>query len=139
MEPRPTLAPCLIGDGTVSSMADMVRALETVETCRYAYTVHGEPVSAGRATLVKILVDDSSSTILVNGCLFLNIASFRYLNFHTDEEGAVRIELHGDESTLDLFPIDEPDLRVSRPVIRLIERDVFDPEPLLRSDEDEDE
>jgi len=139
MEPSPPLTPCLIGDGTVTSLADMARALETVEAFAYRYLVDGECISEGRGTLVKILADDVSSTMLVNGCLFLNVASFRYVNFRTDVDGGVGFELHADGSVLELAPVDDPEMRVTRPVIRLIERDAFDPELFVRSDDEDEE
>ena len=39
------------------------------------------------------MADPESSTLIVNGCLFLNVASFRYLDFEQDAEGAWRFTL----------------------------------------------
>ncbi len=133
------LTPTLIGTGTLSSLRDMVRAMETVETFDYRYAVDGEPINEGRATLVKIMADPDSSTLLVNGCLFLNVASFRYLNFATSEEGVTSIELHGDGMRLDIEPLDEPDIREGRPVVRLIDEISFDPQSYVTLDDDEDD
>lgn len=133
------LTPTLIGTGTLTSLRDMVRAMETVETFDYQYVVDGEPISEGRATLVKIMADPDSSTLLVNGCLFLNVASFRYLNFETTEDGVSRIALHGDGVVLELEPLDEPDLREGRPAIRLMDEIVFDPQSYVTLDDDEDD
>ena len=133
------LTPTLIGTGTLSSLRDMVRAMETVETFDYRYTVDGESINAGRATLVKIMADPDSSTLLVNGCLFLNVASFRYLNFSTTEDGAPRIMLHGDGIVLEVDPLDEPDLREGRPIVRLMDEIAFDPQSYVTLDDDEDD
>ena len=91
MERTTTLAPCLVGNGTVTDPRDMIRALETLEVVRFVQEVDGEVIAEGRATLVKLMADDESSTILVNGCLFLNVTSFRYLTFTTDAEGALHV------------------------------------------------
>lgn len=133
------LTPTLIGTGTLTNLRDMVRAMETVETFMYRYAVDGEDITEGRATLVKIMADPDSSTMLVNGCLFLNVASFRYLNFATTEANTTLIELHGDGVLLEIEPLDEPDLREGRPVIRLMDEIAFDPQTYVTLDDDEDD
>lgn len=139
MQHQRELTPTLIGTGTLTGLRDMVRAMETVETFEYRYVVDGEPMSEGKATLVKIMADPDSSTLLVNGCLFLNVASFRYLDFSTTEDGATRIELKADGLVLEIEPLDEPDLREGRPVIRLMDEIAFDPQSYVTLDDDEDD
>lgn len=140
MDSHHNLAACLVGTGTLTHPRDMVRAMETVEAMDYIYTVDAERISEGRVTLVKIMADPESATILVNGCLFLNVMSFNYLNFTTDEDGAARFELHADGTVLTVIPADEPDLRASgRPVIRIMEDGTFDTQSFVTLDDDEDE
>lgn len=136
-----SLPPLLVGDGTLTNPRDMVRALETVETFAYAYRVDGDLITEGKATLVRIMADDESASVLVNGCLFLNVASFQYLNFHTDAEGQARIELFVEGAVLEITPLDEPELRGGqRQVIRLLEESVFDANSIVSlDDEDEDD
>jgi len=133
------LTPCLIGTGTVTGLRDMVRAMETVEAFDYRYSVDGEGIASGRATLVKIMADPDSSTLLVNGCLFLNVASFRYLNFATGDDGKTAIELYGDGVVLELKPVDDPESRESRPVMRFMEDPAFDAGSYVTLDDEEDE
>ncbi len=133
------LTPCLIGTGTVTGLRDMVRAMETVEAFDYRYNVDGEGIASGRATLVKIMADPDSSTLLVNGCLFLNVASFRYLNFATADDGKTAIELYGDGVVLELKPVDDPESRESRPVMRFMEDPAFDAGSYVTLDDEEDE
>lgn len=104
-----SLAPCLVGRGTVSHPADMLRALETLENLEYRFVVHGEAVDEGRAALVKLLADPESATLVVNGCLFLNVFSFRFLDFEpaTGEANRWRFVLHGDGSVLELVSLPE--------------------------------
>lgn len=141
MESNRPLAPCLVGRGTVSNFRDMLRALETLENLDYRYAVHGELVDEGRAALVKLMADSESSTMVVNGCLFLNVASFRFLDFETDAEGRWLFTLHGDGSRLELtaLPDSGEDCETARPHL-LAEEDVPDLDVLLAlEDDDEDE
>jgi len=138
--PRP-LTPLLVGDGTLTNSRDMVRALETVETFTYRYTVDGDEISAGKATLVRIMLDDVSSSAIVNSCAFLNVSSFTYLNFRTDAEGQTRFELFSNGAILEMTPLDEPELRSGqRQVIRLMDESVFEGASFVSlDDEDEDD
>lgn len=134
------LPPLLVGDGTLTYPRDMVRALETIETFTYRYVVDGDVISSGRATLVRIMLDDISASALVNGCLFLNVSSFTYLNFRTDAEGQTVFELFTEGATLEITPLDEPELRAGqRQVIRLMDESVFEGTFVTLDDEDEDE
>ena len=136
MERNDIAAPCFIERGTVTEHIDMMRALDTVEALRYRQVVHGELLSEGNATLVKLSADDTS-TMLVNGCLFLNVASFRYLTFENQPEGGCRFELVGEAMTLTLEPRDEPRTDSDDPVrMRIVDRP-FD--AFVVADDDEDE
>jgi len=141
MEPMRQLAPCLVGRGTVHSYRDMLRALETLESVEYHFRVHGETVDEGQAALVKLMADPDSSTLVVNGCLFLNVASFRYLDFERAPEDRWRFALHGDSSELELISIPESDddAEGGRPHL-LSEESVPDFDSLIViEDEDEDD
>lgn len=140
--PRP-LAPCLIGRGTLSHPRDMLRALETLEGLEYRFLVDGEVVDGGQAALVKLMADPDSSTLVVNGCLFLNAMSFRYLDFEPMSEARWRFVLHGDGSTLELVSVPESDdeegaAPPTRPHL-LSEETVPDFESLIALDDEDDE
>ena len=136
------LAPCLIGRGTLANPRDMLRALETLENLEYSFAAHGDVVDEGRAALVKLMADPSSATLVVNGCLFLNVLSFRYLDFEPIEPERWRFTLHGDGSTLELISVPETEEEaavVGRPHL-LSEEAAPDFESLIAlDDEDEDE
>jgi len=132
--------PLIVNDGTLTQARDMVRALETVESLSYRYLVDGDVIAHGRATLVRIMADGESSSVLVNGCLFLNVSSFHYLNFRTDEVGQAQFELFTDGAMLEIRPLDEPELRGGqRQVIRLMEDSVFDANSVVSIEDDEDD
>ena len=140
MQPENPLAPVLIGSGTVAHPRDMIRALETLEAVEYSYIVDGETISEGAATLVKIMADSGSATMVVNGCLFLNVASFRYLDFSTDRDRVCSITLHGDGLTLALRSLGEADGdTVARGQLKLLEDAGFDLESFVVTDEDEED
>lgn len=132
--------PLLVGNGTLTNPRDMVRALETVESFSYRYLVDREEIATGKATLVRIMMDDFSASTLVNGCLFLNVASFGYLNFHTDADGHARFELFTEGSMLEITPLDDPEPRAGqRQVIRLMEESVFESTSFVSLDDDDED
>jgi hypothetical protein len=141
MDPQRQLAPCLVGKGTLSNFRDMLRALETLENVAYRFLVDGEVVDEGTAQLVKLMADPESATLIVNGCLFLNVASFRYLDFVRGAESTWDFTLYGDGTRIELVTQEssESAADVVRPHL-LLEEDVPDLETLLLfDDEDEDE
>jgi hypothetical protein len=134
------LPPLLVGDGTLTHSRDMVRALETVETFTYRYLVDGDLITEGRATLVRIMADSDSASVLVNGCMFLNVQSFQYINFRTDTEGQARFDLYVEGAVLEITPLDEPEIRTGqRQVIRMMEESVFDANSIVLLDDEDDE
>jgi len=140
MDPQRPLAPALIGRGTVSNFRDMLRALETIENAEYRFTAHGETIDEGTAALVKLMADPESATLIVNGCLFLNVASYRYLDFGQTEEGRWQFVLHGDDATLELVhvPDTSEDGDAGRPHL-LSEEEVPDFGSLILLDDEDDE
>ncbi|MDZ4063729.1 MAG: hypothetical protein U1E22_03580 [Coriobacteriia bacterium] len=139
MDHNRPLAPCLIGSGTLTSPRDMIRALETLEALDYEYEIDGQTVAEGSATLVKLMADGGSATLAVNGCLFLNVASFRYLDFCVENDVAV-MRLFGDGTTLTLrSDADAENPVVARGQLRLLEESPFDLESFVVMDDDEDE
>ena len=144
MEPTARLASCLIHNGTVTNPRDMVRALETIETLTYVQSVDDQTMAEGKATLVKIMAEPGSSTILVNECLFLNVLSFRYLTFVTEESEdgtpVCRFDLVGDGMTLSLVPTEDPETpEECRMPARLLEAEAFETESYVLLDDEDDE
>ncbi|HSK48688.1 MAG TPA: hypothetical protein VLA05_11905 [Coriobacteriia bacterium] len=140
MDPQRPLAPCLIGRGTVASYRDMLRALETLETVTYRFLVDGDVIHEGQAALVKLMADSESSTLVVNGCLFLNVASFRYLDFEQDAEETWRFTLHGDGSNLELIAVPEADEEAAPTRPHLLSEEMApDFDALIALDEDDEE
>ena len=141
MDTDHNLAPCLIGQGTVTTPRDMLRALETLENVEYCFVVHGDTVRTGKAALVKLMADPDSTTMVVNGCLFLNVLSFRYLDFGELTEERWQFTLHGDGSMLELISIPEVEEETGAPgrPHLLSEETVPDFESLIALDDEDDE
>lgn len=139
MPDRGHLAPCFVDRGTVGSFRDMLRALETIETLEYRWLVDEEIVSEGKATLVKLLADPDSATMVVNGCLFLNVASFRYLDFEPAAQDRCMFRLHGDGTVLEMLALPEENENGERRPNLLLEPGVQDFGTYIALDGDEDE
>ena len=142
MDRRTDLASCLVHNGTVSGPRDMIRALETVEGLNYRQVLDGKTMAEGRATLVKLMAEPGASTILVNGCLFLNVLSFRYLNFETDPVTGVVFRLVADDMQLELVPVEDEDEATAAPnprAARLMEAESFDPDAYAMLDDDDED
>lgn len=141
MDQKRPLAPTLVGRGTLSSYPDMLRALETLESVEYRYVAHGDVVDEGSATLVKLMADPDSATLIVNGCLFLNVGSFAYLDFERADETRWSFVLHGDAATLELTSIPEnstEDASAVHPRL-LSEDETADFESLILLDDEDEE
>jgi hypothetical protein len=140
MDPRHELARCLVHNGTVTDPRDMVRALETIEGLTYTQSVDGQVMAEGKATLVKIMAEPTSATILVNECLFLNVMSFRYLTFTTHDDGSSTFDLVGDGMTLNLVPTEDPETpEECRMPARLLDAEAFGVESYVALDDEDDE
>lgn len=141
MDPMRPLAPCLIGRGTLANYRDMLRALETLESVRYRFFVHGDVMNEGEAALVKLMADNESSTLIVNGCLFLNVASFRYLDFEQTADESWMFTMHGDGSMLELIALPETEDDGEGPARPHLLSEEMEPDfdALIALEEDDDE
>ncbi|MCL4498629.1 MAG: hypothetical protein M1548_02700 [Actinobacteria bacterium] len=109
-----TPAPCIISEGTLINKKDMTRALETFENVKYVYSVDGGIISQGEGVIVKVFSSRETSTLIVNGCIFLNVLSFDYLRFSPHKKGLTKIELIEDTKTLKLVPLEEDSKKLIR-------------------------
>lgn len=103
----PPIPPCFVGEGTLVSKKDMMRALETLETVLYRYNVDDQAMSEGEGIVVRVFSSGESSTLILNGCIFINVLSFDYLNFYSNKIGSSTLELVARDRSLKLTPLDE--------------------------------
>lgn len=132
-------APCIINEGAVVNKRDMLRALETLDGVAYTHTVDGRVISTGRALVAQVFASRETSTLLVNNCLFVNVASFEYLRFW-QEDGVNKLALHQDSTVLTLTALTEdqpkPPSRFAR---QMFPEDVFDEDTFVLLEEDADD
>ncbi len=139
MDNDKNLAPCFIGSGTLVHPRDMIRALETLEAVEYRYEVDESVIAQGSTTLVKLMYDNDSATMVLNGCLFLNAASFKYLDFETTEANRCVVTLYGDGTRMTLTADSERDVvEVPRGQLRLLEDAAFDATFVMSEEDDDD-
>ncbi len=139
MESARRLAPCFIDRGTISDPRDMLRALETLESVEYAYEVDGSVVTKGVATLVKLMADPVSATLVINGCLFVNVTSFRYLDFESLAEEGCSVRLCGDGAALSLRTVPDAGSGMTPGQLRLMEECEFDLTSFVTADDEDDD
>lgn len=103
---RPT-APCIINEGTIINKKDMIRALETLECVEYVDLIDKKMHSKGEGIVIKVFASKDSSTLIINGSIYLNVMSFEHMSYFLDETGDTVIELVSGPRTLKLFPREE--------------------------------
>ncbi|MHB0976616.1 MAG: hypothetical protein ACYC1U_05420 [Candidatus Aquicultorales bacterium] len=114
-EPRkPHPAPCIIDEGTLVNKKDIMRALETLENVKYTYTVDNVVISQGEGIVVKVFSSNETSTLVLNGCVFLNVLSFDYLRFTPYKKGLAMLELVEDSKVLKMIPLEEDSKKLIR-------------------------
>ena len=106
MKRRMDMAPCFIDEGTIYQKKDMLRALETLENIEYEFLIEGEVVRSGKGALCKVFASRNSATLIINNCVFVNVLSFDYLNFRSDDKKTT-VDLIEDNRILKLLTIDE--------------------------------
>lgn len=122
------LAPCIVDDGILINKKDMRRALETLEAVKYSYIVDGKVISKGEGVVVKVFSSPDTSTLVVNGCLFLNTLSFNYVHFYSRENGPTTLELVEDSRVLQLIPTEEDNRKINRFNREIFATDRYDEE-----------
>jgi hypothetical protein len=133
---RPDRAPCIINEGTVLNKRDMLRALETLDCVAYTHIVEDQRISSGRAVVAQVFLSRDSATLLVNNCLFINVASFDYLRFSQDG-GRTVLSLVEGTSVLELIPNEDGEPKPpSRFARQMFPEDVFDEDTFVLMEED---
>ncbi|KPQ39526.1 MAG: hypothetical protein HLUCCO16_07495 [Phormidium sp. OSCR] len=101
-------APCIIETGILVNKRDMLRLLGDLTQVRYVELLDGEPQAQGEAYLVEVFSDSHQSTILANHSLYLNVASFDYLELKPIGQSRTQFELVQDNRRLRLIPLNSP-------------------------------
>lgn len=103
----PATPPCFVGEGTLVNKKDMMRALETLESVHYRYIVDDKDISEGEGVVVRVFASGESSTLILNGCIFINVLGFDFLRFYSNKISSSTLELVAQDHNLKLTPVED--------------------------------
>jgi hypothetical protein len=110
-------APCLVDRGTIVDKRDMQRLLGDLTRVNYVYLQDGQVVSEGEGSIMEVFADASSATMVANNTLYINVASFDYLELSRSADQQSCFSLVQENWELRLLPQTNPLLaRPSRPL-----------------------
>ena len=112
--PHRGTAPLIVGEGTLVSKRDMIRALETLECVNFFDIVDKKVLSEGTGVVVKVFASKDSSTLIINGSIHVNVLTFDHLFFYPGEAGTSIVDLVQGTRTLRLIPREESSKLISR-------------------------
>ena len=95
---------CIVDEGILVSRRDMVRVLRDLGLVRYVDLLGGVPRSTGEGYVTSVVSNFSTSTIIVNRRLYLNVNNFEFIRLGV-EEGQSVFDLVDHERTIRLFPM----------------------------------
>lgn len=101
------LAPCIIDNGLIIQKEDMYRLLNDLSAVRYSHYLDGEFKGEGEGYIVEVFEDPNQATLIANQTIYINLASFDYLQLETTKDGTYLNLVH-EQRTLRLFPLSNP-------------------------------
>lgn len=91
------LLPCIVQIGTLYTTKDMLKALEDLYFVRYEYLNRGNIIAFGEGFIMNVMYNKTGeSTLVFNKRLYLNLASFAYLEVETVSEDITNFNLVAD-------------------------------------------
>ena len=91
------LLPCIVQTGTLYTTKDMLKALEDLYFVRYEYLNSGNLIASGEGFIMNVMSNKTGeSTLVFNKRLYLNLASFAYLEVETVSEDITNFNLVAD-------------------------------------------
>ena len=103
---------CIVDEGVLVNRRDIVRILRDLGTVRYLDIQDGTVVRTGEGYVASVVSSASSSTVIANKRLYLNVNSFEYLRLGVEADLPV-FDLVDDKRTIRLIP--SPDSAGERP------------------------
>lgn len=100
-------APLIIGEGTLVNKRDMIRALETLECVTFYDIVDKKTITKGDGVVIKVFASKDSSTLIINGSIFLNVLTFEHLHFYPGDDAESVVDLVQGSRLLRLIPREE--------------------------------
>ncbi len=103
-------APCIVDAGLLVDKRDMQRLLGDLSRVRYVFFQDGEMASHGEGCVVEVFNEASSATMVSNGSIYLNVASFDSVQLGRSvpsgtEAGQCFFDLMQDDRCLRLIPM----------------------------------
>lgn len=101
-------APCIVNVGIIVNKLDMKRLLADLGRVRYIYTQEGKVLSEGEGDVMEVFANPQRSTLVANSSLYLNIASFDYLELQQSPQKETFFDLIQEGTCLRLIPLSTP-------------------------------
>ncbi|MDV3347693.1 hypothetical protein SPB21_25555 [Leptothoe sp. ISB3NOV94-8A] len=101
-------APCLVDVGIVVNPKDMVRILQHLGRVRYIHQQEEQVLREGEGYVVEVFSDPQQATLVANRSLYLNVASFDYLEMGQLADNQPYFDLIQDNRCLRILPQSNP-------------------------------
>jgi hypothetical protein len=128
-------APCIVDAGLLVDKRDMQRLLGDLSRVKYVFFQDGEMVSHGEGCVVEVFNEVSSATMVSNGSIYLNVASFDSVQLGRSvpagtEVGQCFFDLMQDDRCLRIIPMgsllrDVGDRAIDRAALDAVVADVL--------------
>ncbi len=96
---------CIVDEGTLLNRRDMVRLLRDLGLVRYVDLRNGATRASGEGYVTSVVSNFSSSTIIANRKLYLNVNNFEFMRLGLDA-GQTFFDLVDRDRTIRLIPLD---------------------------------
>lgn len=101
-------APCLIDTGLLVNKQDIIRLLSDLTHVQYIYWQDEQIKSQGEGYILDVFADQARSTLIANHAIYINVASFDYLELKQSAESEAYFDLVQDGLILRLMPLSNP-------------------------------
>lgn len=96
---------CIVDEGILLNRRDMVRLLRDLGLVRYVDLHSGTARASGEGYVTSVVSNTSSSTIIANRRLYLNVNNFEFMQLGLDA-GQTYFDLVDRDRTIRLVPLD---------------------------------
>ncbi|MTJ09333.1 MULTISPECIES: hypothetical protein [unclassified Anabaena] len=98
-------APCIVNTGIIVNKLDIRRLLNDLGRVHYIYTQDNKLLSEGDGDVMEVFTNPSRSTLVANNALYLNVASFDYLELKQSPQQETYFDLMQEQMCLRLIPL----------------------------------
>jgi hypothetical protein len=101
-------APCLIDTGLLVNKQDIIRLLSDLTHVQYIHWQDEQLKSQGEGYILDVFADPARSTLIANHAIYINVASFDYLELKQSAESEAYFDLVQEGLILRLIPLSNP-------------------------------